>query len=160
MRKILGRMALGGVVLLLMARAALGALVVGTLPTTGFTFTSDSINEVNMAGSGVHLKTKGPVDVKTTYSVVAPSATFEAGWHYHNGPVIVTVTVGTLTFFDESCGTWDLGAAQTYIESTGEILNAKALPEKNAGIANVEWFTTRFYPDGATDPVPVTHAPC
>jgi len=112
-----------------------------------------------MAGDGIHLKTKGSINVKTTYSRVAPDPAFTAGWHFHNGPVIVTVTVGTLTFFDGNCGTWDLTAGHTYLETTGEVLNAKILPAKNAGIANVEWFTTRLYPDGTIDPVPVD-PPC
>ena len=96
---------------------------------------------------------------KTTYSRVVPSLTFQAGWHYHNGPVIVSVTAGTLTFFDGACATWDLTAGHTYIESTGQVLNAKVLPAKNAGIATVEWFTTRLYPEGAGDPVEVA-PPC
>jgi len=71
----------------------------------------------------------------------------------------VTVTVGTLTFYDATCGTWDLPVGHTYVESPNQMLNAKVLPAKNVGVANVEWFTTRVYPDGAIDPVPVP-APC
>jgi hypothetical protein len=149
---------LGATVALLTASTALGALISGSLPSAGFTYTSDTINEVNMAGTGIHLKTKDSIDVKTTYSRVAPSESL-LGWHYHNGPVVVTVTVGTLTFFDSTCGTWDVSAGQTYIESTSEVLNAKIDPAKNPSVATVEWFTTRLYPDGAADPVPVD-PPC
>jgi hypothetical protein len=109
--------------------------------------------------AAVDLRESTAANVKTTYSRVPPSATFESGWHYHNGPVIVTVTVGTLTFLDSKCGTWDLPAGHTYIESPKQVLNAKALPAKNVGIDNVEWFTTRIFPVGAIDPVPVS-APC
>jgi hypothetical protein len=158
-RKFLLVGALVATLALLTASVTFGALVSGSLPTAGFTYTSDTINNVNMAGTGIHLKTKGSIDVKTTYSRVAPSPTFEAGWHYHNGPVIVTVTVGTLTFFNSSCGSWDVSVGQTYIESMGQVLNAKVLPGKNSGVANVEWFTVRLYPDGAADPVPVA-PPC
>lgn len=138
---------------------ALGALVNGTLPTAAFTFTSVSNNDVNMTGPGIHLKTKGPVNVKTTYTRFAPSATTTFGWHYHNGPVILTVTAGTLTYIDSACQTWDVTAGSSYIESTGEVLNAKADPAKNVGSASVEWFTTRLYPADATDPVAVD-PPC
>jgi hypothetical protein len=110
--------------------------------------------------AAIDLRANSAVNVKTTYTRVAPSPSFVPGWHYHNGPVIVTVTVGTFTFFDSKCGTFDLSAGHTYIESPGQVLNAKALPEKNAGIATVEFFTTRLYPDGALDPVPVVSAPC
>lgn len=110
--------------------------------------------------AAIDLRASNPINVKTTYSRVAPSPEFVPGWHYHNGPVIVTVTVGTFTFFDSKCATFDLSAGHTYIESPGQVLNAKALPEKNAGIATVEFFTTRLYPNGASDPAPVSPAPC
>ncbi len=146
---------------LITAGTALGALASGTLPTAGFAYTSVADNEVNMAGDGVHLKTKGTTNVKTTYSRVAPSATL-LGWHYHNGPVIVTVTAGFLTFFDSNCDTWDVEEGHTYIESTGQVLNARVDPLKNPGdpaVVRVEWFTTRLFPEGTTDPVEVD-APC
>ena len=103
----------------------------------------------------IDLRASKATNVKTTYSRVPPSATFEAGWHYHNGPVVVTVTAGALTLVDSKCASWDIPAGHTYIESPGQVLNAKALPAKNVGIDNVEWFTTRLYSSGAIDPVPV-----
>lgn len=138
------------------AGVTLGGLAGGSLPTAGLTYLSVTRNSVNMAGDAVRLKIKSDVTVKTTYSIVAPSESFVGGWHYHNGPAIVTVTAGTLTFYDAACGTWDISAGETYIESAGQVLIAKALPSKNTG--NVEWFTTRLYP-GAIDPVAVA-APC
>jgi quercetin dioxygenase-like cupin family protein len=140
------------------AGTALGNLVAGSLPAVGYTYTSATVNDVNMQGD-VKLKTKGTTIVKTTYSRVAPSTGLLGTWHYHNGPVIVTVTAGTLTLYDSECGTWDVSVGESYIESTGQILVAKALPDKNSGIASVEWFTTRLYPEGTTDPVEVP-APC
>jgi hypothetical protein len=128
----------------------------GSLPGAAFTFTSTTVNAVNMDGNGIHLKTKGSINVKTTYSIVAPTGAL-LGWHYHDGPVIVTVAVGTITFVDRSCGTWDVSAGESYIESTGEILNAFLDPAKNTG--SVEWFTTRLYPLNSSDPVGVS-APC
>jgi hypothetical protein len=107
----------------------------------------------------IDLRAGKDTNVKTTYSRVPPSATFEAGWHYHNGPVVVTVTAGALTLIDSKCASWDVAAGHTYIESPGQVLNAKALPAKNVGVDNVEWFTTRLYSSGAIDPVPVA-APC
>jgi hypothetical protein len=161
-RKLVLITALAASLALVATGTALAELISGSLPGAGFTFTSVSDNVVNMAdvgtGTGIHMKTKGPVNVKTTYSRVVPGPNL-LGWHYHNGPVIVTVTVGTLTFYDAACGTWDLSAGHTYLESTGEVLNARLVPEKNAGISTVEWFTTRLYPDGTEDPVGVD-APC
>jgi hypothetical protein len=139
------------------AGTVVAGLAAGSLPSAAFAFTGVTVNDVNMGGD-VKLKTKGPTTVKTTYSRVGPSSAL-LGWHYHNGPVIVSVAVGTLTFYDATCGTWDLSAGESYIESRGEVLNAAALPDRNVGIANVEWFTTRLYPEGAADPVPVD-PPC
>jgi hypothetical protein len=140
------------------AGTALGGLVSGSLPGSSFTFTSTTINDVDMAGKGIHLKTKGPVEVKTTYSRVAPTGAL-LGWHRHNGPVIVTVTIGTITILDAACQPFDLGAGQAYVESPGDILNAYLDPAKNGGLSTVEWFTTRLYPAGTADPVPVD-PPC
>lgn len=134
------------------------ALVSGSLPGAGFTYLSLTENAVNMTGDAIHLKTKGPITVKTTYSIVTPGDGLVGSWHYHNGPVVVTVAVGTLTLFDSRCGSWDVAAGQSYIESMGQVLAAKALTARNAG-PTVEWFTTRLFPEGATDPVTVT-APC
>jgi hypothetical protein len=147
-----------GVLTLAMAGTAVAGLVTGTLPALGFTFTSRTINSADIGGNAIKLKTRGAIDVKTTYTRLAPTGAL-TGWHYHNGPVIVTVAVGTLTYVDAACQTWDLHAGESYIESTGEVINAFLDPVKNAGLANVEWFTTRLYPAGATDPVAVS-APC
>jgi hypothetical protein len=146
------------ILLLALAGTTLAGLVGGSLPASGFTFTSTTINAVNMDGNGIHLKTKGPVDVKTTYSKLPPNGAL-LGWHYHQGPVIVTVAVGTLTVVNGACQTWDVTAGQSYIESAGQVLNAFLDPGKNAGLDTVEWFTTRLYPAGSSDPVPVP-APC
>ena len=154
----LGSIAVGAILVLALAGTTLAGLVSGTLPALPFTFTSTTINDVNMTGDGIHLKTKGSVNVKTTYTKLAPTGAL-TGWHYHNGPVIVTVAVGTLTYLDAECHEWDLSAGQSYIESTGEVLNAYLNPTKNVGLDNVEWFTTRLYPAGAADPV-VVEAPC
>jgi hypothetical protein len=71
----------------------------------------------------------------------------------------VTVTVGTLTLYDSKCVAIDILPGHSYIESPRQVLNAKVLPDKNPGVANVEWFTTRVYPEGTIDPVPVP-VPC
>ena len=152
-------LAAAAVLVLAFVGTALAGLVSGSLPAAGFSYTSVTDNSVNMAGTGIHLKTKGPVNVKTTYSFVAPSENFVGGWHYHNGPVIVTVTAGTLTLFDSDCETFDVSDGHTYVESTGQVLNAKILPAKNADVAFAQWFTTRLYPSDAVDPVAVD-APC
>lgn len=141
---------------------AFAGLAAGSLPTAGFTYLSVTDNVVNMTdvgtGDGIHLKTKGLVSVKTTFSRLAPSSNL-LGWHYHNGPVIVTVTSGTLTLYDETCAAIDIEPGHSYIESTGQVFAGRADPTKNGGVATVEWFTTRLFPAGSGDPVEVP-APC
>jgi hypothetical protein len=154
----LAGIAAAGILLLGLAGTTLAGLASGSLPASAFTFTSSTINSVDIGGSGIKLKTRGTIDVKTTYTRLAPTGAL-TGWHYHNGPVIVTVAVGTLTYLDAQCRTWDLSAGQSYIESSGEVLNAFLDPAKNPGLSYVEWFTTRLYPAGAADPVGVS-APC
>jgi len=154
----LGVVAAVGTALILGTSAVNAALVGGSLPTTGLTYLSLTENAVNMAGDAIRLKIKDKVTVKTTYTIVTPADQILGGWHYHNGPVIVTVTAGTLTFFGSNCETWDVSAGETYIESAGQVLNAKAVTSKNPG-GSLQWFTTRLYPEGAIDPVPVD-APC
>ena len=146
------------VLVLMTVGVALAGLVGGSLPTTGFTFTSVTDNAVNMTGNGIHLKTKDSVNVKSTYSRVAPSSAL-LGWHFHNGPVFVTVTVGTLTLYDAACNAIDVAAGHTYVEQTGQVLNARLDPAKNSGVDRVEWLTTRLYPADAGDPVSVD-PPC
>jgi len=159
MRKLVLLGALMAMVVLVSASTTLGA---GSFPAAGFTWIADqgSVNSVNMIGD-VRLKTKSSVTVKTTYSKIPDTSwsTFDAGWHYHNGPVIVSVTVGTLTFFNPTCGSLPVHAGEAYIESTGQVLNARIQAAEQSGNTTVEWFTTRLYPLGAIDPVPVT-APC
>jgi hypothetical protein len=147
-----------GVLVIIGAPGAMAGLVGGTLPTTGFTFVSTTDTGLNIRGGGVQLSSHGPIEVKSTYSKIAPTGAL-LGWHHHNGPVLVSVTVGTLTLLDDNCGTWDVTAGETYVESPRQILNAYADPAKNAGLDSVEWLTTRLYPAGATDPVPDA-APC
>jgi hypothetical protein len=157
-RRLLTGIAVAVILVLTLAGTALAGLVGGSLPGSAFTFTSTTVNAVNMDGNGIHLKAKGPIDVKTTYTRLAPTGVL-TGWHYHNGPVVVTVAIGTITYLDASCREWDVSAGQSYIESTGEVLNAYLDPVKNSGLSTVEWFTTRLYPAGAADPVGVA-TPC
>jgi hypothetical protein len=153
-----GYMTALGTALVFATSSVNAGLVGGSLPAAGFTYTSLTENSVNMAGDPIRLKIKDHVTVKTTYSFATPNdAALVGTWHYHLGPVFVTVTTGTLTLYDARCNSWDIGPGQTYIESERQVLVAKALTSKNDG--NVEWFTTRLYPEGGTDPVSVD-APC
>jgi len=161
-RKVLPVAAPAALVLaLLSVSVAFAGLVSGSLPSAGFTYTSVTDNTVNITGDGIHFKTKDSINIKTTYSRVAPSSTL-LGWHYHNGPNFVTVTNGTLTLYDDACNAIDLPAGHSYVEATGQVINARVDPVKNSTLPSdqkVEWFTTRLYPMDAPDPGTVAVPP-
>ena len=67
--------------------------------------------------SGVHLKTKGSVDVATQQIVISGGGS--TGWHSHPGPVLVTVKSGALRLIysnDESCAGTIYGAGDSFID--------------------------------------------
>jgi quercetin dioxygenase-like cupin family protein len=138
---------------------------VGTAPTTSladvYAWLADAgrFERGASSGLGVDLDISGPTAVETTYTLQPADPAYRSGWHYHNGPVIFTVTTGTLTFVDDTCQTFDLIAGHTYIGSSGQVLDAVLLPEKNPGVPAVGWFTTRLYPEGAAGPIAI-EAPC
>lgn len=172
--------ALGATLVMATAGSTMAGLDTGELPVASFTHTSlvddvveprertmptpESLADVyewlaNADSASVDLNMSGPIAAETTYTLQPADPEYRFGWHYDNGPVIFTVTTGTLTFVDDTCQTFDLVAGHTYIVSTGKVLDARLLPEKNPGTAAVGWFTTRLYPEGAAGPVEVD-APC
>jgi hypothetical protein len=140
----------------------------GELPVAAFTHISVVDDDLTLADiylgeadadPDVDIDTSGSIAVETIYTLERPDVGYETGWYRHSGPAIFTVTVGTLTFIDDSCQTFDLVAGQSYIESSGEILNAVLVPHKNLDGEAVGWFTTRLSPVGAAGPLPVS-VPC
>jgi quercetin dioxygenase-like cupin family protein len=72
-----------------------------------------------------------------------------SGWHKHAGPVIVTVTQGTLTFYfgdDPECSPTRLHAGETVIEQGGE--RDPAPFAVNEATEPVKLFVTMFAPAG------------
>lgn len=88
----------------------------GTLePTTGD-------NVVVNSKSGVHVKTKGSVDLVTQEIVIGPGG--HTGWHSHPGPVLVTVKQGSLQLIyadDSSCQGVVYQAGDSFIDRGDEL---------------------------------------
>jgi hypothetical protein len=184
-RRLSWTIALGATLVSATAVSTMAGLDKGELPIAGFTHTSlvDTVTPIGgpmptpesladvyawlaqrdraerEAAAGVDLGMPGPIAVETTYTLQPADLSYRFRWHSDNGPVIFTVTTGTLTFVDDACQTFDLVAGHSHIEPPGMALNALTLPEKNPGVAAVGWFTTRLYAEGATDPVAID-APC
>jgi hypothetical protein len=134
---------------------ATSVLAVATFPTRVAV-----VNKVDIDRNGIDFETSRKVDVITTF-LSQPSTWAGSGWHYHNGPVFVSVTMGTLTFWTKTCRKFQITAGQGYIESPGQVLLAKNLDSTTVA----EWFTSRVIPYQTNglpgiDPVPVVHADC
>lgn len=131
------------------ATIATAGLAVGT-PSTGQTV------EVMAAGhlaDRLKLDTKGPVDVVTLRVTVDPGGT--SGWHSHGGPVVVTVSAGTATFYEASRRTCErevLSAGQVLAEAA----NAPGHVLVNEGSDPLVVYATFFLGAGAA---PVIDAP-
>jgi quercetin dioxygenase-like cupin family protein len=79
-------------------------------------------HQVVNSKSGVHLKTKGSVDVATQQVVIAGGGS--TGWHSHPGPVLVTVKSGSLRLIyadDTTCEGTVYGAGDSFIDRGDEV---------------------------------------
>jgi quercetin dioxygenase-like cupin family protein len=110
--------------------AAVGMVALGALthaanasPASGFTATTLTTGSLNAPiqahHDGVKLTTKDDTDVRVQQVAITPGGT--SGWHHHPGIVIVVVSSGSVTFWDEHCNKTDYGpglpSGATFIES-------------------------------------------
>jgi quercetin dioxygenase-like cupin family protein len=106
-----------GTGLLLLVGAALATPGIGILSAPVHARgTLDHDQRVN-SKSGVHLKTKGSVDVATQQIVIAGGGS--TGWHSHPGPVLVTVKSGALRLIyanDLTCAGTVYEAGDSFID--------------------------------------------
>ena len=109
--------------------------------------------------SGVHLKTKGSVDVATQQIVIAGGGS--TGWHSHPGPVLVTVKSGALRLIyadDTSCQGTVYDAGDSFIDRGDEVTHVA----RNVSASdNVELWATYLVPGdpGTGFRIDVTPAP-
>lgn len=109
--------------------------------------------------SGVHLKTKGSVDVATQQIVIAGGGS--TGWHSHPGPVLVTVKSGALRLIyaeDTSCQGTVYEAGDSFIDRGDEVPH---IARNVSASENVELWGTYLVPGdpGAGFRIDVTPAP-
>ena len=92
------------------AGATPGSGAVGTIVSRGV-----ATERVHFNTGEVKVQTKAPVAiVNQTIAFAAPSTT---GWHAHPGVVLVTVTSGSLTRYDETCTRTVYPTGSAFIES-------------------------------------------
>lgn len=102
---------------LLLAGAALATPGVGILSAPVHARGTLGEHQVVNSKSGVHLKTKGSVDVATQQIVMAGGGS--TGWHSHPGPVLVTVKSGALRLIyadDPTCTGTVYEAGDSFID--------------------------------------------
>ena len=104
---------------------ALVAIFAGTaLATVASGFDSHLLSRGTISGpvkfniGDIKFQTKADVDIATATVTIAPLG--YSGWHSHPGVVLVTVKVGTVTFYDQNCQPTDHAAGTTFIEAAGD----------------------------------------
>ena len=104
---------------------ALTSMMVGTVLATGATgFVGTALSRGPLAESvhfntgEVKLQTKGDVDIATSSVAISPLGS--SGWHEHPGVVLVTVKLGTVTFYDENCVATIHATGTSFIEAAGD----------------------------------------
>jgi len=95
----------------------------------------------------IDLNAKAETDI-VVQKVTFPSGA-SSGWHTHPGPVLITVTKGTLTFYeasDPTCSPNVLSAGRTLVDESEENHGHLA---RNEGKDPAETAVTIFLPKGA-----------
>jgi hypothetical protein len=93
--------------------------------------------------------------VRERIATISTDGNFDSGWHIHPGPVIVQVQSGYLKITQATCHPNVVGAGETYIETPGVPVDARA--DKATS-----WTITELIPNsapGAPDRVSTT-SPC
>ena len=102
----------------------LAAVIAGTALATGASgFHGTPLARGTTAGSmqfnvgDVKFQTKGSVDFAQSTVTIDPLG--NSGWHSHPGVVLVTVTSGTVTFYQSDCSFIRYRAGSSFVESNG-----------------------------------------
>ena len=115
----------------LLALALSGVLVGTALATGAVGFTSQLLAQGTTTGSvnfklhsdghpkqKIEFVTKGAVIFRTAQNTIVPGGS--SGWHSHPGIVLVTVKVGTVTFYSADCSFNVYPAGTSFVEREGD----------------------------------------
>jgi len=139
-----------GLVFTVLVGAALATPGVGILipPTAVHARGTLGEDQIVNSKSGVHLKTKGSVDVATQQIVIAGGG--HTGWHSHPGPVLVTVKAGAIRLIyadDATCVGTVYEAGDSFIDRGDAVVH---IARNESLTNNVEFWATYLVPG---DPV-------
>jgi quercetin dioxygenase-like cupin family protein len=124
----------------------------GASATPGLGASASTLGRATLA-AGDKIKTdqlkldvRDDLDVVTQTITIAPGG--HTGWHSHPGPVFVTITAGTMTFYDgddPACTPVEYAAGDAFIdEGVGHVHIAR-----NEGTTNLVLYATYLLPVGA-----------
>jgi quercetin dioxygenase-like cupin family protein len=91
----------------------------------------------------IKFQTKDRVDIATATVTFDPLG--QSGWHSHPGVVLVTVTSGTVTFYQADCSFNVYPAGSSFVESNG----ATGLARNESASATAQVYVTYIVPAGA-----------
>jgi len=137
-----------GAVFAVLVGAALATPGLGVLSAPVHARGTLGLDQLINSKSGVHLKTKGSVDVATQQVVIAGGG--HTGWHSHPGPVLVTVKAGALRLIyadDTTCVGTVYEAGDSFIDRGDAVVH---IARNESPTENVELWATYFIPG---DPV-------
>jgi quercetin dioxygenase-like cupin family protein len=106
-----------------LALVLVGILAGSALATSSSGFHGTPLARGTTAGSmqfnvgDVKFQTKGSVDFAQSTVTIDPLG--NSGWHSHPGVVLVTVTSGTVTFYQADCSFVSYPAGSSFVESNG-----------------------------------------
>ena len=110
-------------------------LSVGTLPAG-----------VKVHNDDLKLSTRDDVQVVTQTITIAPGG--HTGWHSHPGPVFVTISAGTMTFYDAddpTCTPGTYATGDSFVDQGGGHVHIA----RNEGAVNLVLYATYLVPVGA-----------
>lgn len=121
--------------------ASPGAGAVGTVLSVG-TLSAG----VKIHSDDLKLSTRDDVQVVTQTITIAPGG--HTGWHSHPGPVLVTISAGTMTFYDgddPTCAAVTYETGDSFVDRGGGHVHLA----RNEGSANLVLYATYLVPVGA-----------
>lgn len=116
----------------------------GAVPTTLATGILE--DEVRIRTEDLKLSITDDIQVVTQSITIAPGG--HTGWHSHPGPVFVTITAGSMTFYDgdrRKCKAVIYATGESFIDRGGGHVHIA----RNEGTANLVLFATYLVPVGA-----------
>jgi len=124
-----------------LAAATPGSGAVGTILSVGILPAGLKVNTPDLK-----ISTRDDVQIVTQTITIAPGG--HTGWHSHPGPVFVTISAGTMTFYDAddpSCSAGTYATGDSFVDRGGGHIHIA----HNEGTVDLVLYATYLVPVGA-----------